>query len=149
MSRHADVHHQPGDQSGPEHGPPVSGRGALQQAGGVEAAAAREPRGRAAAGPVAPRHQLVRYGPYASMVTAHQSALLWELCYAAGVTISPHVDCYLFILSVRPLRNICLPCRSVLSFGTQRALMGVNKVLLSVTEDGKHARVCNPNLGIE
>lgn len=155
VSRHVDVHHQPGDQPGPEHGPPVSGRRALQQAGGVEAAAAREPWGRAEAGAVAARHQLVRYGTPHTLERLTRiravslcPALRWERCYAARVAIYLQLD-YLFILSVRPFRNICLPCSSVLSFGTQRALMDVNKVLLSVTEDGKHARVCNPNLGVE
>lgn len=55
---------------------------------------------------------------------------------------------YLFA-SLRPLRDICVPSRSVLSFGPQRALMDINKLLLSVTKEGKQASVCNPNLGIE
>lgn len=73
VSRHIDVHHQPGNQSGPEHGPPVSGRRTLHQAGGVEAAAAREPGGRAEAGAVAPRHQLVRYTAYGLEAKACQN----------------------------------------------------------------------------
>lgn len=72
-------------------------------------------------------------------------APLWEPGPADRVAFHRRVDCYLFILSARPLRNIFLPCSSVLPFGTQRALMDINKVLLSVTEDGKHARVCTQN----
>lgn len=61
MSRHTDIHHQLGNESGQEHGPTVSGWRALHQAGGVETPAAREPRGWAETGVVTTRHQLVRY----------------------------------------------------------------------------------------
>lgn len=61
----------------------------------------------------------------------------------------PRMIAICLFVSLRPLRDICLPSRFVLSFGPQRALMDINKLLLSVTEEGKQARVCNPNLGIE
>lgn len=75
VSRHTDVHHQLGDEPGQEHGPPVSGWRALHQAGGVETSATGEPWGRAEAGSLAARHQLVRYvGIHAH---ADPKCLLW------------------------------------------------------------------------